>query len=221
MFQKVRRKLARISGNISFFAENVCQMIKNIKQVPTASQKLKQFRSDCFDIRIMHRLMYGYRTCQITAYDDEFVQNLKQYHILGTTVFAIINDFKPDEDSNEVGHCLERSFLMFLCNHDSVWVYGNNQNLAIKHGKQNSTHAWVEVGNFVYDPTTIQRYPKKLYYNMLKINHVKKLTYGNYQQNGVDENLITMLKKYIRTIKPCIEKRIKKQKNNNEISFDY
>lgn len=221
MFQKVRRRLSRISEDISLFAENVCQMIKNINQVPTVSQKLKQLRSGCFDMRIMHHLKNGYRTCQITAYDDEFVQNLKQHHISGETVFTIINDFKPDEDSNEVGHCLERSFLMFLCNHDSVWVYGNNQNLAIKYGKQNSTHAWVEIGNFVYDPTTIRRYPKKLYYNMLKINHVKKLTYGNYQQNGVDDNLITMLKEYIGTIKPCIEKQIKKQKNNIEISFDY
>ena len=216
MFQKFRMKLSRISDDVAFFAENTCHAIKNINNVPNLSHKLRQFRSDCFDIRIMHRLLNGYRNQQITSYDDQFIQKLEQYNIIGESVWSIISDFKPKDD-DKFGHCFERSYLMFLCNHDAVWVYGKNQNLAIKYGKQNSTHAWVEIGDFVYDPTSVQRYPRKMYYEMLKISHVKKMTHEKYHEEGVNANLIMMVKDYIKMLEPYIEK----QKNNIKILFDY
>ena len=38
--------------------------------------------------------------------------------------------------------------------------------LEILHGNDHSGHGWIEIGNYVYDPTYLQKFDKNLYYEM-------------------------------------------------------
>ena len=90
------------------------------------------------------------------------------------------------------GTCYDRSFYMFLALDDAVLVRGNSILLEYCYGKGNGGHGWVEVGDFVYDPSAMLKYDKKTYYSLYGCNNVKKVdkkTYLAENENYLDASL--------------------------------
>jgi len=194
----VSRKLSQLSNNFDAYREKLQAVLQDVTETPSVSQKLKRLRRGIGEVRLMYYLIKGYGSDEITPYDDEFKQKLSDESVRNISVARIIDDFIPSDDATN-GHCFERSFLMFLCVENASWVYGDNKIIELAHGKANAAHAWVEVGNHVYDPTTVLKYPKDLYYKMLKINNAIKLTHDDIARcgNNVGAKLSAMVNNYL------------------------
>ena len=54
----------------------------------------------------------------------------------------------------------------------------------LKHGKNHSGHGWIELDNYVYDPTHLMRFDKDLYYKMFCPTKVKKYSTKDYMKNN-------------------------------------
>lgn len=78
------------------------------------------------------------------------------------------------------GRCYERSLYMFFSMKDAVLVRGDLKLLEYKIDKKTAGHGWVEIGNYVYDPTYLCRFEKELYYKMNKISNIKRITLDEY-----------------------------------------
>ena len=49
---------------------------------------------------------------------------------------------------------------MFLAQPSSILVRGNIKTLEYKYGKEKSRHGWIEMDDYVYDPTSLYKYKK-------------------------------------------------------------
>ena len=90
------------------------------------------------------------------------------------------------------GTCYDRSFYMFLALDDAVLVRGNSILLEYCYGKGNGGHGWVEVGDFVYDPSAMLKFDKKTYYSLYGFSDVRKVdkkTYLAENKNYLDASL--------------------------------
>ena len=88
--------------------------------------------------------------------------------------------------------CYDRSFYMFLALDDAVLVRGNSILLEYCYGKGNGGHGWVEVGDFVYDPSAMLKFDKKTYYSLYGFSDVRKVdkkTYLAENKNYLDASL--------------------------------
>ena len=201
----VARKLSQLSESFAVYKDRAQQMVNDVITAPKVSQKLKHFQQAAFEMRLAHFLIKGYLNDKISPYDDDFKQKLESNRINEMSVNTIIHDFEPSANADN-GHCFERSFLMFMCVDDALWVQGDNKILELKYGKEDASHAWVEVGNSVYDPTTLLKYPKDLYYKMLKVSNVIKLSHKDIaQRNDIAPKLLTMVNYYLSTIKGQVQ----------------
>jgi len=78
------------------------------------------------------------------------------------------------------GMCYDRSLYMFFSMKDSILVRGDLKMLEYNVDKESAGHGWVERGEYVYDPTYLCRFDKKLYYKMNKISNVTKTSMEEY-----------------------------------------
>lgn len=69
---------------------------------------------------------------------------------------------------------------MFLALDDALLVRGNNKDLEYNHGKKHSGHGWVEIGNFVYDPSLMLKFDKDTYYYLYECSNIKKTDKETY-----------------------------------------
>ena len=84
------------------------------------------------------------------------------------------------------GTCYDRSLCMFLALDDAILVRGSNKDLEYNFGKKNAGHGWVEVGNFVYDPSFMLKFDKDTYYSLYECSDVKKIDKSTYLENNRD-----------------------------------
>ena len=73
------------------------------------------------------------------------------------------------------GTCYDRSLYMFLALDDAILVRGNNKDLEYNYGKGDEGHGWVEVGNYVYDPSLMVKFDKDTYYALYRCSNVSKI----------------------------------------------
>lgn len=90
------------------------------------------------------------------------------------------------------GTCYDRSLYMFLALDDAVLVRGSNKALEYNCGKENDGHGWVEIGNFVYDPSLMLKFDKDTYYSLYECSDVEKIdksTYLKENKNCIESSL--------------------------------
>lgn len=73
------------------------------------------------------------------------------------------------------GTCYDRSLYMFIALDDAVLVRGDNKELEYKYGKESGGHGWVEIGDYVYDPSLLMKFEKNIYYQLYGCSNVKKI----------------------------------------------
>lgn len=114
---------------------------------------------------------------KIIPFDDEFYEKLKNTYISGLPVSIHIKYLKP---TLPPGKCYDRSLYMFFCFDDAILVRGDNKDLELRYGKDDAGHGWIEMDNYVYDPSLMMRFDKDLYYEIYKPTNVSKYTKEEY-----------------------------------------
>ena len=116
---------------------------------------------------------YGVHTGKIVDFPEEFYDRLKCVYADGLPVYLRIKYLKALRD---MGTCFDRAYYMFVCCDDATYVRANTELLKANNGADNSEHAWIEIGDYVYDPSTLAKIKKDLYYEMVQPYNVKKAT---------------------------------------------
>lgn len=126
---------------------------------------------------------------KITEFDDEIYEKMK-----GTIIscFPVSFFIKHSKHMFALGTCYERSLYMFLALDDAILVRGNNKDLEYNYGEGHGGHGWVEVGDYVYDPSTMLKYDKATYYELYGCTDVTKTdkeTYLSLNQDFVNSSV--------------------------------
>lgn len=58
------------------------------------------------------------------------------------------------------------SLYMFFCLDNAILVRGDIKSLELQSGPYDAFHGWIELDNYVYDPTALMRFDKDLYYQI-------------------------------------------------------
>lgn len=175
-----------------------------------------------FEIGIMNK--------KIIEFNDEFYEKLNNTYINTLPVSIHIKYLKPQTPP---GKCYDRSLYMFFCFDDAILVRGNHKDLELLHGKPNAGHGWIEIDNYVYDPSLLMRFDKDIYYQLYKPTNVCKYTkkdycsieecaqlYNNIKATTVDDFKPNGKKRYqLSTTIPLIE-TIAHQLNDEELIND-
>lgn len=123
---------------------------------------------------------------KITEFDDEIFEKMKNTII---ACFPVSLYIKYSEYMFPIGTCYDRSLYMFLALDDAILVRGNNKDLEYNYGKGHGGHGWVEVGDYVYDPSIMAKFEKDVYYKLYgttDVTKVDKETYLSEHQEFVD-----------------------------------
>lgn len=70
------------------------------------------------------------------------------------------------------GTCYDRSLYMFLALDDALLVRGNSKYLEYNYGEGHEGHGWVEIGDYVYDPSLMLKFIRMyiiLYMNVVML----------------------------------------------------
>jgi len=126
---------------------------------------------------------------KITSFDDEIFEKMSN------TIVACLPVSMYIKHSNHLfaqGTCYERSLYMFLALDDALLVRGNNKDLEYNYGKGHEGHGWIEVGDFVYDPSLMLKFDKDTYYSLYGCSNVTKTnkqTYLLHHKEFVDSHV--------------------------------
>lgn len=114
---------------------------------------------------------------KITKFDDEIFLKMSNTIIgcLPVSFYIKYADYLIGS-----GICCDSSFYMFLALDDAVLVRGNNRISKYEHGKDDNSHEWIEIGNFVYDPSLMLKFEKSIYYSLYGCCNVRKIDKNTY-----------------------------------------
>jgi len=122
----------------------------------------------------------------VTEFDEEVFKKMDRTIISCLPVSLYI---KYSQYLFPEGTCYERSLYMFLALDDALLVRGSNKDLEYNYGKGNEGHGWVEIGDFVYDPSLMLKFDKDTYYSLYNCNNlikVDKKTYVDKYKDFID-----------------------------------
>lgn len=75
---------------------------------------------------------------------------------------------------------------MFFCFDDAWLVRGNNNALEFLYGREHSGHGWIEIGDYVYEPTLLLRFQKDIFYQIYSPTNVNKYSKEDYIRKNKD-----------------------------------
>jgi len=116
---------------------------------------------------------------RITRFDDEIFEKMN------STIIACLPVSLYIKYSNYLfaeGTCYDRSLYMFLALDNAILVRGKNKDLEYNYCKGNEGHGWIEIGDFVYDPSLMLKFDKATYYSLYECSNVKKIDKQTYLQ---------------------------------------
>lgn len=114
---------------------------------------------------------------KITQFDDEIFQQMSNTII---ACFPVSFYIKHSNHMFAQGTCYDRSLYMFLALDDAILVRGDNKDLEYNYGKGHEGHGWVEVGNYVYDPSLMVKFDKDTYYALYGCSNMSKIDKKSY-----------------------------------------
>lgn len=138
---------------------------------------LNSLKKKLFFSRLQLLYSKGISEGKIVPFDDEFYKCMNHTYFASIPVSMHIKYLRPETGP---GKCYDRSLYMFFCFDDALLVRGDKLNLELLYGKDNAGHGWIEIGDFVYDPTLLMRFDRELYYKMFSPTNVSKATKDDY-----------------------------------------
>ena len=88
---------------------------------------------------------------------------------------------------------------MFLCFEDAKLVYACSNYRNSVYRTSNNAHNWIEIGDSVYEPDTLCRYDKELYYEIYEPYDIKAYDLEEYckdNNQSIDEIVTTHIEDY-------------------------
>lgn len=121
----------------------------------------------------------GFQDGTIVPFDEEFYSKMNEVLINNIPVSIHMKYLKPVVSP---GKCYDRSLYMFFCYPNSLLVRGDNKDLEYRFGKESAGHGWIELGNYVYDPSMLLRFDKDLYYQIFSPTNVTRTSKDEYNE---------------------------------------
>ena len=118
---------------------------------------------------------------KIVPFDDDFYEQMSHTYFNCIPISIHIRYLKP---TDRPGKCYDRSLFMFFCFDDALLVRADNKDLELRFGKENAGHGWIEIGNYVYDPSLMMKFDKELYYKIYSPTEVHKVTKEDYKRDN-------------------------------------
>lgn len=141
---------------------------------------LQKIKKKLFFMKAELLIKNGILKGQIQEFDEKFYERLSHTYFSGIPISFHIKYFFPKE---EEGRCYDRSLYMFLAIEEAILVRGSRKDLEYLYGKESSGHGWIEIGDYVYDPTSRMKFSKSLYYQIYEPSNVYKTTRKEYCSN--------------------------------------
>ena len=116
---------------------------------------------------------------KIVPFDEEFYKSMSNKYIGCIPISIRIKYLKPILPP---GQCIDRSLYMFFCFDDALLVRADVKDLELAYGKEDALHGWIEIGNYVYDPSLTLRFDKDLYYKIYFPTNIRKETKEDYKK---------------------------------------
>lgn len=153
----------------------------------------KKLRKKLFFEKLNVMFNIGLRDGKIVPIEEELYEEMNKTIIACLPVGTRI---KYADQLFAQGTCYERSLYMFLALDNAILVRGNNKDLEYNYGKGHEGHGWVELGDYVYDPSLGYRFDKELYYKLYGSSDLAKCdkeTYLKEHSDFVDKYVSTDL----------------------------
>jgi len=113
-------------------------------------------------------------------FPKEVYERLSHYIFYGLPVSIEIKYLMPLVGP---GKCYERSWLLTMAFDECYLVRGDLKDYGISYGKEHAGHGWVEADGWIYDPTSLYRYKKDLFYKIHKPRRVVKIAKPKFQND--------------------------------------
>lgn len=139
--------------------------------------KLDNLRKKLYFTRLNILFNKGIKEGKITRFDEEMFEKMSN------TIIACLPVSLYIKYSNHLfaqGTCYDRSLYMFLALDDALLVRGNNKDLEYNYGKGHEGHGWIEIGDYVYDPSLMLKFDKDTYYSIYGCSNVSKTDKKTY-----------------------------------------
>ena len=133
---------------------------------------------------------------KIMEFDDEIYEKMKNTII---ACFPVSFYIKHSKHMFPIGTCYDRSLYMFLALDDAILCRGNNKDLEYNYGKGHGGHGWIEIGDYVYDPSIMLKFDKETYYKLYgttDLTRTDKDTYLREHKDFVDNVVSTDFDEY-------------------------
>lgn len=149
---------------------------------------------------------------QVSYFEPEIFEKLKKHQYGGIPLNILIGS---DKLAN--GKCYDRVMGLTFAFDNCVLVHGDLTIYAKVIGEKEYDHAWVEVGDFVYDTTWGIKINKKLYYKWMGVKVIKKMNkvqmleheyYVEQKESKIEDNL-NVIDIIMPLIIPILERELK------------
>ena len=139
--------------------------------------KIDKFKKKLYFAKLDILFEKALKKGKITDFDDEIYKKMSNIIIACLPVSFYI---KYSHYLFAKGTCYERSLYMFLALDDALLVRGNNKDLEYNYGKGHGGHGWIEIGEYVYDPSLMLKFDKDVYYALYGCDNVTKMDKQSY-----------------------------------------
>lgn len=143
--------------------------------------KIQEFKKKMFFKKFDYLLSKSYKNGKITKFDDEI------YDKMSTTIISCLPvslHIKYSDYLFPDGTCYQRSLYMFLALDDALLVRGKTKSLEYRFGLEEAGHGWVEIGNYVYDPSLMLKFDKGIYYSLYGCSDISKIDKETYMKEN-------------------------------------
>ena len=120
---------------------------------------------------------------KITKFDDRIFEKMNDTII---SCLPVSFHIKYSKNLFFMGSCFDISLYMFLALEDAILVKGDNIDLEYTYGKGHAEHEWIEIGDYVYDPSLMLKYEKDTYYSLYGCSNIHKIDKKTYLKQNKD-----------------------------------
>lgn len=141
---------------------------------------LKKIKKELYFMKLNLLCNLGIKNGDILPFEDSLYERLSNVYFNGYPLSMQIKYLRP---MMSPGQCEDRSWFITMAFEDAFWVSGDVKNLELEHGKNAAWHFWVEHDGWVYDPTSLYKFKKELYYKMFMPTNVIVCTPDVYKKH--------------------------------------
>lgn len=129
----------------------------------------------------------GLTNGNVVPFEKTLYEKLSKVYFSGYPLSLQIKYLIP---TSGPGQCEDRSWFITMAFDDALWVSGDLKQLELDYGKKSAWHFWVEHDGWVYDPTSLYKFKKELYYKIFMPTNVIVRTSDVYKKHEWYQNVV-------------------------------